>query len=90
LFFKNTVRCIPDPAAGAALLRRSGREAARHEGVPDPEPARSSPDLWRHQQDLEEMRKITIWNQFDKRKSVDVLRSVMLAVPSIKKEWNPV
>jgi hypothetical protein len=37
--------------------------------------------------DLDEMTKVSIWNQFDKRKSIDVLRSVMLAVPGIKKEW---
>lgn len=38
--------------------------------------------------DLDDVTKVTIWNQFDKRKSVDVLRSVMLAVPSIKQEWS--
>ena len=33
--------------------------------------------------------KISIWNQFDKRKSLDLLRAVMLAVPCAKGEWKP-
>jgi len=38
--------------------------------------------------DLEEMTKVNIWNQFDKRKSIDVLHGVMLAVPGVKKDWK--
>jgi hypothetical protein len=38
--------------------------------------------------DVEETTKVNIWNQFDKRKSIDVLRSVMLAVPGVKKDWK--
>jgi hypothetical protein len=38
---------------------------------------------------VEERPKINIWNQFDKRKSLDLLRAVMLAVPCVKGEWKP-
>jgi hypothetical protein len=39
--------------------------------------------------DVEDRPKVSIWNQFDKRKSLDLLRAVMLAVPCVKGEWKP-
>jgi hypothetical protein len=32
--------------------------------------------------------KVSIWNQFDKRKSLALLRAVMLGVPCAKGEWK--
>jgi len=34
-------------------------------------------------------KKITLRNQFSRGASVNVVRSVMLAVPSLKREWKP-
>jgi hypothetical protein len=34
-------------------------------------------------------KKITLRNQFSRGTSVNVVRSVMLAVPSLKREWKP-
>ena len=38
--------------------------------------------------DLADRPTVSIWNQFDKRRSLDLLRAVILGVPSVKKEWT--
>lgn len=39
-------------------------------------------------EEFDEPTSITIWNQFDKRQSVSLSRAVMLAAPSVMKQWS--